>query len=69
MPERAISLLGIATLIGIAILLSTNRRAISLRIVASAFALQFAIAAFVLRFPLGQRLIEAASGVVQAVIN
>ncbi len=69
MPEQAIGLLGIATLIGIAILLSTNRRAINLRIVASAFALQFTIAAFVLRFPLGQRLIEAASGVVQAVIN
>ena len=69
MPEQAIGLLGIATLIGIAILLSTNRRAINLRIVASAFALQFTIAAFVLRFPLGQRLIEAASAVVQAVIN
>jgi CNT family concentrative nucleoside transporter len=69
MPERAISLVGIAVLIGIAVLLSTNRRAISLRIVASAFALQFAIAAFVLRFPLGQSLIEGASGVVQAVID
>ena len=69
MPEQAIGLLGIAALFGIAILLSTNRRAINLRIVASAFALQFTIAAFVLRFPLGQRLIEGASGVVQAVID
>ncbi len=69
MPERAISLLGIATLIGIAILLSTNRRAISLRIVASAFALQFAIAAFVLRMPMGKSLIAGASSVVQAVID
>lgn len=69
MPERAIGLVGIAALIGIAVLLSTNRRAINLRIVASAFALQFAIAAFVLRFPWGQSLIAGASSVVQSVVG
>jgi CNT family concentrative nucleoside transporter len=69
MPERAISLVGIAALIGIAVLLSTNRRAINLRVVGAAFALQFLIAAFVLRFPLGQGLIEGASSAVQAVVD
>ena len=51
MPERAISVVGIAALIFIALLLSTNRRAINFRIVGSAFALQFLIAVFVLRMP------------------
>ena len=45
---RWMSLVGIAVILGVAVLLSTNRRAISLRIVASAFALQVGIAALVL---------------------
>ena len=69
MPERAIGLVGVAALIGIAVLLSTNRKAINLRIVGSAFALQFAVAAFVLRFPWGQSLIAGASEVVQSVVG
>lgn len=69
MPERSISVVGIAALIGIAVLLSTNRRAINLRVVGSAFALQLAVAIFVLRLPWGQGLIEGASGAVQAVVD
>jgi CNT family concentrative nucleoside transporter len=69
MPERAITVVGIFALMGIAVLLSTNRRAINLRVVGSAFALQFAIAIFVFRLPWGQGLIEGASGAVQAVVD
>jgi concentrative nucleoside transporter, CNT family len=36
---RWMSLVGIALILGVAVLLSTNRKAIRLRIVASAFAL------------------------------
>ena len=52
---RWMSLVGIAVILGVAVLLSTNRRAISLRIVASAFALQVGIAALVLYVPAGRR--------------
>jgi len=63
------SLLGIAIILGIALLLSVNRRAISLRIVLSAFALQIGIAALVLYVPAGRRAILAISHGVEAVIG
>ena len=51
--ERAIGLLGLALLFGVAWLASTNRRAVRWRPVAVAFALQVAIALLVLRTPFG----------------
>ena len=45
---RYIGLLGIAAIIGIALLISTNRKAINLRIVGAAFALQALVAVFVI---------------------
>ena len=66
---RWMSLLGIAIILGIALLLSVNRRAISLRIVLSAFALQVGIAALVLYVPAGRRAILAISHAVEAVIG
>jgi CNT family concentrative nucleoside transporter len=66
---RWMSLLGIAIILGIALLLSVNRRAISLRIVLSAFALQIGIAALVLYVPAGRRAILAISHGVEAVIG
>lgn len=69
MPGSFMGLVGIAVLIGVAVLFSSNRRAISLRVVGSAFALQVAIAAFVLYFEWGKRSIEAMSNGVQAVID
>jgi len=58
------SLLGILLILAIAITLSSNRRAIRLRVVLAAFALQAGIAALVLYFPPGNRLLQAvASGV------
>lgn len=69
MPDNLIGLVGIATIIGIAVLLSTNRRAINLRIVGSAFALQAAIAAFVLYSTVGQNMIAGMSFGVQKIID
>ncbi len=69
MSGRFIGLVGIVVLIGIAVLLSSNRRAINLRVVGAAFALQAAVAAFVLMSPVGQDLIAKLSDFVQNVID
>lgn len=63
------SLVGIALILGAAVLLSINRRAIRLRIVLTAFALQAAIAALVLYVPAGRRAVLAISHGVEAVIG
>ena len=61
---RFIGLVGILVLLLIAFLLSTNRRAIRLRVVAAAFALQAGIAVLVLYTPWGRAAIEGmATGV------
>jgi CNT family concentrative nucleoside transporter len=64
MSERLIGLVGIVVILGIAFALSSNRRAINLRIVGAAFALQAAVAAFVIYLPAGQVIIESMSEVV-----
>jgi len=69
MSGNLIGLVGIVVILGAAYLFSGNRKAINLRIVGAAFALQVAIAAFVLYFDWGKRAIEAISGGVQAVID
>lgn len=69
MPASLNSLIGIAAIIGIALSISTNRRAINLRVVGSAFALQAFIAAFVLYTTVGQDLIAAMSHGIQRVID
>ena len=55
------SLAGMALILAIAVALSHNRRAIRLRIVAPAFALQAGFAALVLRFPPGKYALEGAA--------
>ena len=69
MQEKLIGLAGIAVLIGIAIAFSTNRRAINLRIVGAAFAVQVVIAALVLYVDAGRAAIDWFSGGVLAVID
>lgn len=63
------SLVGVAVILLIAVILSTNRRAIRLRIVVSALALQAAMAAFVLYSPPGRAVLSAMSSGVQALID
>ncbi len=64
-----IGLAGIVVILGIAVLFSSNRKAINLRIVGAAFALQVAIAATVLYWSGGQKAINALSQGVLAVID
>jgi CNT family concentrative nucleoside transporter len=56
--QTLLGLAGIAVILGIAFLLSSNRRAIRLRVVAAAFALQAGIAVLVLYTPWGRAAIE-----------
>ena len=69
MSDKLIGLVGIAAILGIAWLLSSNRKAINLRIVGAAFGLQAAIAAFVIYFETGQAIIESMSDVVLNVMG
>jgi CNT family concentrative nucleoside transporter len=69
MAGNFIGIAGMAVILGIAVLFSSNRKAINLRIVGAAFALQIAVAAFVLYLDAGKRAIESLSSGVQAVID
>ena len=57
----AFSLLGILLILGIAVLLSADRKAIRLRVVGAAFALQAGLAALVLYSPPGKAVLRAIS--------
>ena len=59
MEKLLIGLAGIALILAIAVLLSSNRRVIRLRVVGAAFALQAGIATLVLYVPAGKAVIEA----------
>ena len=69
MPSNLIGILGITVILAIAYAFSSNRKAIHLRVVGAAFALQAVIAAFVLYFDWGQRAINWLSKGVLAVIG
>lgn len=62
------SLLGMAVLIAIAVLCSSNRRAINLRTVAGAFLIQVILGALVLYVPLGRQVLMTVSEGVSKVI-
>ena len=66
MTGKLIGLAGIAAILGIAWLLSGNRKAINYRIVGAAFGLQVVVAAFVIYLPAGQAVIDTMS---DAVLN
>jgi CNT family concentrative nucleoside transporter len=67
--SNLIGIAGIAAILGIAFLFSSNRRAINLRIVGAAFGLQVVVAVIVLYWDKGQRAIEVMSDGVMAVIG
>lgn len=64
-----ISILGIVVLMLIAVLFSTNRKAINPRTVLGALGIQIAIGAFVLYVPAGRNVLKALADGVQSVIN
>ncbi len=61
MASHFIGIAGIALILGVAVLLSSNRRHIRLRVVAAAFALQAVIAFLVLYVPAGRAVIAGMS--------
>ncbi|MFH4574962.1 NupC/NupG family nucleoside CNT transporter [Vibrio diabolicus] len=63
------SLIGMVVLLAIAVAFSNNRKAINLRTVGGAFAIQFALGAFVLYVPWGRDLLNGFSSGVSNVIN
>ncbi|MFQ5563991.1 MAG: NupC/NupG family nucleoside CNT transporter [Parvularculaceae bacterium] len=67
--DRAIGLLGVVAILAIAILFSRNRRSINLRIVGSAFALQFGVALFVLYTSVGKNVISTMANGVTAILG
>ncbi|MES2288636.1 MAG: NupC/NupG family nucleoside CNT transporter [Pseudomonadota bacterium] len=69
MNRILIGIAGIALILGIAVLFSSNRRAIRLRVVGAAFALQVGIAVLVLYVPLGRSAIERMSTGVAALLH
>ncbi|WP_263079551.1 NupC/NupG family nucleoside CNT transporter [Endozoicomonas sp. Mp262] len=63
------SLVGVTALLAIAVLLSDNRKAIRLRTVGGAFAIQACLGAFILYVPVGRELLGNVSNAVSNVIN
>ena len=62
-------LVGMATLILIAVLFSSNRKAIKIRTVGGAFAIQAGLGAFVLYVPVGRDILVSVSNAVSSVIG
>lgn len=69
MIERLTGVLGIATIVGIAVLASRDRRAIRWRVVAWGLGLQLAFALLVLQVPAGQQLFRVAGALVTALLG
>ncbi|WP_159977265.1 MULTISPECIES: NupC/NupG family nucleoside CNT transporter [unclassified Novosphingobium] len=65
----AYSLIGIVLIMAAAFLLSTDRKAIRLRVVGAAFALQAGLAALVLYVPLGNRMLQGAASGVESLLG
>ena len=67
--QHLMSLAGIALILGIALALSADRKAIRLRVVGAAFALQAGLAALVLYVPWGNQLLQTIAGGVSALLG
>jgi CNT family concentrative nucleoside transporter len=67
--ERLLSLVGLLVFLGIAWALSTDRRAIQLRTILWGLGLQFTLALFVLRVPLGQQLFSWVGAKITRLLN
>ena len=69
MNQKLLGIAGILVILGIAFALSTNRKAIRLRVVGAAFALQAAIALFVFKTTIGVATIQALSNGVGSLLS
>src|SRR6516225_7344762 len=66
---RFVGLLGLGSMIGLAYLFSTDRKAIRLSTVLWGLGLQISFAFFVLRFELGRRIFQAAGDAVNRLLS
>jgi CNT family concentrative nucleoside transporter len=66
---RFTGILGLITMLGLAYIFSTNRRAIRLKTVAWGLGLQFAFAVFVLKMDVGRRLFQSAGDAVTKLLS
>lgn len=66
--DRYFGLLGIIFILGIAYLMSNNKKAISLKTVVNGLLLQFLLAVFVLKIPLGQMIFEKIGLFIQKIL-
>lgn len=69
MPTGFLGIAGVVAILLIAVVFSTNRKAIRLRVVGAALALQIVLAFVVLSLPAGRAALAGMSGGVQAIIN
>jgi CNT family concentrative nucleoside transporter len=67
--DRARGLLGIVAILGLAWVISTDRRAVSMRVLFWGLVLQWLFALLVLRVPAGARVLQEAGDVVKAVLD
>ncbi len=67
--QLAMNLLGIVVVIGLCWLLSWHRRAVNWRLVGKALLIQFLLAIFIIKVPVGQQVISVLSDGVTAVVN
>ncbi|MFN8356970.1 MAG: nucleoside transporter C-terminal domain-containing protein [Spirosomataceae bacterium] len=67
--ERFTGILGIILILGLAYLMSNNKKAINLRTVAVGLALQFGLALFILKIPVGQRTFQILGDLVNKVLD
>jgi concentrative nucleoside transporter, CNT family len=68
-PSRLVSVFGALVMLGLAFALSSNRRAINLRLVLWGVGAQWLLGVLLLRVPQGRDALAAASGVVQTVLE
>src|SRR6059058_6222594 len=67
--ERFVGLLGLGTMLGLAYLFSTERKAIRLKTVLWGLGLQISFAFFVLRFDICRRIFQAAGDAVNRLLS
>ncbi|MBX9689204.1 MAG: hypothetical protein K2X27_21020 [Candidatus Obscuribacterales bacterium] len=68
-PSRLVGLLGIATIFGLAFLMSNNRKAINYRLVGCGILLQLTLAVFVLKVEFGQQLFRTVGELITELLH
>ena len=69
MPEKLIGLLGVASIFGIAFLMSNNKKKLNYRLIGSGFLLQVLLAVFVLKVEFGRQLFAALGDGITALLH